>query len=79
MVNTTFINRSITQNFNDIRIEINESYDVTVDGLYTPAIANALIDGVDSYAYALTLSNSMDVTIKNATANGKGWGGNRQQ
>lgn len=74
LINASFINRPITQNFNDTRLDINDSYDVIVDGLYAPAIANALIDGADSYAYAIGLANSMNVTIKNATANGKGWG-----
>ena len=74
LINTSFINRPLTQNFSDSRLEINESYDVIVDGLFAPSVADSFTGTGDIYSYTIGLGNSMNVTIKNATANGEGWG-----
>lgn len=74
LINTSFINRPLTQNFSDSRLEINESYDVIVDGLFAPSVADSFTGTGDIYSYTIGLANSMNVTIKNATANGEGWG-----
>ncbi|HFI7920126.1 TPA: hypothetical protein ACGSEZ_004348, partial [Escherichia coli] len=74
LINTSFINRPLTQNFSDSRLEIYESYDVIVDGLFVPSVADSFTGTGDIYSYTIGLGNSMNVTIKNATANGEGWG-----
>ncbi|HFV2036891.1 TPA: phage head-binding domain-containing protein [Escherichia coli] len=74
LINTSFINRPTTQNFSDSRLEISESYDVIVDGLFAPSVADSFTGTGDIYSYTLGLGNSMNVTIQNATANGEGWG-----
>lgn len=74
LINTSFINRPLTQNFSDSRLEIYESYDVIVDGLFAPSVADSFTGTGDIYSYTIGLGNSMNVTIKNATANGEGWG-----
>ncbi|HGN9059365.1 TPA: hypothetical protein ACK1ZN_003627 [Enterobacter hormaechei] len=74
MINTSFVNRPITQNFSDSRIEINESYDVILDGLFAPSVADSFTGVGDIYSYTIGLTNSMNIEIKNATANGEGWG-----
>lgn len=74
MKNTSFINRPITQSFSDTRIDIEDCYDVTVDGLFAPSVSDSVISGSDVYSYTIGLSKSMNVQIKHCSANGEGWG-----
>lgn len=70
----SFINKPLTQTFSDTRLAISNSYDITVDGLFAESTADASDSSGDIYAYALGMSESMNVKITNARVNGKGWG-----
>ena len=74
MKNTSFINRPVTQSFSDTRMDIEDCYDVTVDGLFAPSVSDSVISGSDVYSYTIGLSKSMNVHIKHCSANGEGWG-----
>lgn len=74
--NTSFFNRPITQNFSDSRIDIEGCYDLTVDGLFAPSVADSFDGTGDIYSYTIGLATSMNVKIKNASAGGEGWGAN---
>ncbi|QBJ04332.1 tail fiber protein [Shigella phage MK-13] len=74
LVNTSFINAPITQDFSDTRIDIAGSYDVEIDGLFTPSVVDSFNGTGDIYSYSLGISESMNVRVKHMTANGEGWG-----
>lgn len=72
--NTSFINRPLTQSFSDTRIELSECYDVEVNGLFAPTVTDSFDGSGDIYSYTFGMGDCMNVRVKNATANGEGWG-----
>ncbi|USL85812.1 hypothetical protein [Enterobacter phage fGh-Ecl02] len=74
LLNTSFINAPITQDYSTSRIEVSNSYDVIIDGLFTPAVVDSFTSSGDIYSYTLGFGESMNIQVKNATGNGEGWG-----